>query len=1051
MHKLIVAVVVSALAVSAVADDWRIEVAADAPKVVSCRIDAKFAERMATHDLVAVGEDGRATPVEWAIDESGETPELVWLADGRQRFALRGKCASTMRPAGDGRARAPSGGLGAAALPVTAVTCGDMIVISNSFFSLQHPVKGRGGFPEKIRFVQSGATDDGLSFFDRFVRKNASGGIDVLPVRNDANSTARLVFNSPLRAVVEGRAKIADIEVVYRYVYSACSPLVRVDLQCCQKEGRKCSEAWTATLSWPRDAPRYSAYLKKAGATPTPFQEKDKKSYAFSDHWLAFTDGTNAVGSASIFGSVGWDASSSFVYYLLPQRDGWDTTTMARSALLYFGPALDRDGFDSAFAGVRPLVKVWRCPGAGRPSYQWVPTKPLSVRKEATLLEGKGIRLAFDVAEKGFNCIGIENRVNSESAAFVGEEPGRAGFWSLTFWKDGSPTNTLAIDNLAPCERKAVRRGDALVFDWRGLSLGDEHGVVDVRTKVSLSQDGTAAEWRIAVKNRSKRWGLAETTYPLLRNVVKPLEADVLIPKGNWAGRLAKSYQAGPQVGGSSLRYPTSLGAQIQTCAYLLGGTGLQVTSLDGRGQVKYFDMAGFDLGIRYPSPDQGVPGVANAPDFAVETAAFGGDWWTAAKRYRAWATRQKWAAKGPLATRADFNRQLGDVGYWVKNDGLHSSPQQITNIVARALDALPGIPLGLHWYCWHKCPFDNNYPELLPERPGMKEAVAWMKEKGVLVMPYINGRLWDDILDSYSSAVPSAVKNADGTCYIDKYGGHKFAVMCPTTTTWRKKLDDLCDTLENEFGVNALYLDQVSASMPAPCFDRAHGHPLGGGSHWTEGCRELMKPIRETAMRRGVALTSENAAEPYMDSFDAHLTWFGHSFDDVPMLPAVYSGYTVYFSSVSDKKDSLDSFCAQQGRDFIFGCQIGWNDPWILDDEHKEHLKFVERLSRERIAHKDFFLTGELLGELPTPPDIPTVEVKWNRIGMYYDSTRFMMPAVMGAEWRDHKGERRYFVLVNISGDEQTFSYGEGANRKVVTLSPRSVSSDICRMPPRP
>lgn len=476
----------------------------------------------------------------------------------------------------------------------------------------------------------------------------------------------------------------------------------------------------------------------------------------------------------------------------------------------------------------------------------------------------------------------------------------------------------------------------------------------------------------------------------------------------------------------------------------MAGDAGLQITALDGRGQVKYFDLPDRDVGIRYPCPNQGVPGTANAPDFAIETAVFTGDWWTAAKRYRAWATRQQWASKGPLATRVDFNRQLGDVGCWMKTDWKTATPELVTNFMARAMSAMPGIPLGLHWYCWHVCPFDNNYPELFPARPGMAEAVAWLKEKGILVMPYINGRLWDENLESHAAAVPGAVKNVDGTRFIDEYGGHRFSVMCPTSKTWRKALGTVCDRMSDELGVNALYLDQVSASMPAPCFDKSHGHPLGGGAHWTEGYRELMRPIREKAVARGVALTSENAAEPYMDSFDAHLTWFGHAWDDVPMLPAVYSGYAVYFSSVSDRRDTLDSFCAQQGRDFIFGCQPGWNDPWILDDEHKEHLGFVERLSRERIAHKDFFLTGELLGEVPTPEGLPTVDVKWNRIGMYYDDTPFKMPAVLGAVWRDFARTRRYTVLVNISGEEQTFSYGAGTERKTVVVPPRGVVSKI-------
>ena len=273
----------------------------------------------------------------------------------------------------------------------------------------------------------------------------------------------------------------------------------------------------------------------------------------------------------------------------------------------------------------RPQVKIWRQPavGAGHPPCQWVPTEPLTVPSYATLLEGRGIRLAFDSVERGFNCIGIENRINPDPAAFVGSEPGRAGFWSLTFWKDGSPTNSLTIDNLAPCEKSVERLEDGLAFNWRGLSLDDERGRVDVTATVRLTKDETAAEWRLAVKNRSARWGLAETVYPLLRNVVRPREADVLVPKGNLGGRLVKSYQAG----GTPSRYPSSMGAQVQMCAFMLGGTGLQVTALDGKGQEKVFDMSGLDFALRYRCPDEGFPGAASAPDFAVETAAFSGDW----------------------------------------------------------------------------------------------------------------------------------------------------------------------------------------------------------------------------------------------------------------------------------------------------------------------------------------------------------------------------------------------------------------------------------------
>ena len=222
----IAAIVVFALAFSALAEEWRFEVAADTPRVVSCPVDASWAKRMATQEVVAVADDGSAVAVPWTLETSGLRPELVWVADGRQRFALRGRTEDASLPETD----------------LAAETVGDAIVVSNSFFSLQHPLNGKGGFPEKIRFVQSGAADDGLFFMDQFVRKNASGGTDATPIRCNGSSSARLAFNSPLRAVVEVKAKVADIEAVYRYIYSAWSPLVRVDVLCCQGAGKACSE-----------------------------------------------------------------------------------------------------------------------------------------------------------------------------------------------------------------------------------------------------------------------------------------------------------------------------------------------------------------------------------------------------------------------------------------------------------------------------------------------------------------------------------------------------------------------------------------------------------------------------------------------------------------------------------------------------------------------------------------------------------------------------------------------------------------------------------------
>jgi hypothetical protein len=321
-----------------------------------------------------------------------------------------------------------------------------------------------------------------------------------------------------------------------------------------------------------------------------------------------------------------------------------------------------------------------------------------------------------------------------------------------------------------------------------------------------------------------------------------------------------------------------------------------------------------------------------------------------------------------------------------------------------------------------------------------MAEAVAWMKNQGVLVMPYINARLWDSEIPSFTNALPAACKKPDGqTHYVEIYGSkRKLSPMCPTTPLWRTRVNDICTELMERIGVNSIYLDQVAAARPAPCYDTSHGHPLGGGHYWTDAYRELMAPIRARAARNdNVVLTTECDAEPYIDSFDAFLAWFVRTPYDVPMLPAVYSGYTVYFSSPQDAKDSLDAYCAMQGRDFLWGCQLGWNSNWPFNASHKEHLAFTLRLCRERLAHKDFFVYGELLGEVPTSADVPIVEGLWQRNSTY----RFRLPAVMGTLWQARDG-RRLACLVNVSGKELRHTWRLGNTDRTLTLAPRSVTS---------
>lgn len=260
---------------------------------------------------------------------------------------------------------------------------------------------------------------------------------------------------------------------------------------------------------------------------------------------------------------------------------------------------------------------------------------------------------------------------------------------------------------------------------------------------------------------------------------------------------------------------------------------------------------------------------------------------------------------------------------------------------------------------------------------------------------------------------------------------------MCPTTDVWKNRVAENVRRLFSELDVDGVYLDQVSCSLPQPCHDASHGHRLGGGDFWTRGYRELMKPIREEAVKRGSALTSESAAEPYLDSFDAFLTWFENRPEDVPLLSAIYSGYALYFGSSQSRTDSLDSYCALQARAFLWGCQIGWNGSFITEQGKEEYSEFTRKLCQARLDNLDSFLYGEMLGELKLLDEPTLVDVEWKR----NDVGRFKIPAVSTATWRNTNGLVRAFV-VNMSGSVQTIRPRcfRKSERTSVTIPARSV-----------
>ena len=683
---------------------------------------------------------------------------------------------------------------------------------------------------------------------------------------------------------------------------------------------------------------------------------------------------------------------------------------------------------------------------------------PVSVIAASYLvLENDAMAIHFSPPGSGFAVTSIVNRLCGESR-FVDTDRKAPDFWDIRLVCDGGadPRREIRLQNHTPSrERIAMKIADGYAFEWRGLSIpGGEKECVDVRAEVRLPKGATASEWTISVRNRSAKWALKETRYPCLRGVVKSGEADVLMPYKGFGARLVRAYDTEKGETGT-FGYP---GWMPPVMAFMKDGAGLYVAAHDpdGRNKSIMFDR-GATVCFATPVENSGVVGkAAEGPRYAVTVAAFRGDWWQAACRYREWATRQKWCAKGKKAERKDYPRAMAEIDLWILGGGM---PMDVSNAVVRARSAWPDLNLAYHWYKWNIQPFDTHYPEYLA-MPKVKETGAWMGSVGVLSMPYINGRLWDQSLASAPYAWGDACGRPGGGLRTEGYNNRMFAVMCPFAAGWQRVLLYNATNTVEQCAAGALYYDQIACSRPQLCFNPAHGHPLGGGSWWVDGYRKALEPIHAALSAKGVPLTSEGMGESWIDCIDGYLMCTPPTGEDVPFYPAVYSGYATYFGTRLyryGKEDGFaDAFFFLQTRSLLWGVIPGWCHMWVFERRHGEFAEMMYEVGRVRHAAREYLSYGTLEDELRVLDPLPKVTFGWRQRKRHknneYDEFSHTVPAIIGNVWRDHGGTHTAIAAANVSKAAATARFRLPAGAKTlhqVTASgaqpPKfSVSGDV-------
>lgn len=646
-------------------------------------------------------------------------------------------------------------------------------------------------------------------------------------------------------------------------------------------------------------------------------------------------------------------------------------------------------------------------------------------------LENDSLSIVFGGADQGF---AVERIVNREvgAAEFV-KAGGKADLWKLDFACRGADGQFehLVIDNREPSgERSVETKGDTTYFRFKGLDLGGEKGVVDVAAYVKLAEGRGASEWRLAVRNRSAKWALFETSYPILNSVAEAGAADWFLPRSNLGGSWQKAYVQEPSKQDYVCNSP---GWRPPVTSIHRGEAGLLYGAFDAGMRMKRLVISkDRDVYFRTVVENAGLVGeAAEGPKFAVTIAALKGDWWATAKYYRDWAMQQDWVKRGPVKNRADFPKSLVDTDLLFRMN----EPDELgmSNTVIRLKKVFPDQKLTVHWYCWTAVPYCTCFPEFFPCKDKVKSVVRFAKKQGVRLIPYVDPRLWDTELVSWEYAKHDACLKADGKYDIENYWpNHPLAVMCPTTPIFEhaavKMTEDAIRTNTVACGVgcgfDGVYHDQAACSRGIECWAKNHDHPKGGGTWWADGYRKAFRRIHDYAAKEGAMVLSEGTGDMIQDSVDGYLKASGVREDEVPFYPAVYAGYAFYFGNYESLMDKIEMFRAYQMRDFTCGVILGWLDRWNVSfDQFKPQQDVLRMCARVRRQAEDFMIYGTLedtvrfIGEVPSYTGI--METIWHKYDYHYT-----LPQVTGNVWKTIDGGATGVVLANASGRSETVRF---------------------------
>lgn len=939
------------------------------------------------------------------------------------------------------------------------------ITLDNVFYSITHDPGKHAGLPSRFEFKGSGKVFEDFVWNDRVYDKEL-GGFSL-----SQSAEPRLEMSAgPVRSLVRAylqyangdRRPASQPQAVYDFSYYPALPVIGVRARCTQADPFTWREHHFIEINFQGED--FTRYMTAGMDSPADLTATEK---SYRGAWGALIDGPSTLGLLGA-GTIVYDGRGGYGTYIHGPWEGWSSTSRDQTVYLYVSAQADAVAevarLTSAVGG-RPMAAI-TTPGLQERLrdaedyalnisliedtelgnlYQWAVKlarsyaddgiggmaalaeilPALEKRADArnkdviapvaamlpageTLSEvhNEEIGLAFRTAADGMVSLGGLYRFLDPAEDHLAQ-PQPAIFSAELSDADGGRLVLAADRGWGECRLQKTGEFERTIT-WSDPEGQDLAGL-SVTARVRL--EGPRANWTLDINNPSIRWGIRTVQFPRLHLRYRTL-ADG--PGSCFTPRASGVLHPNPAAGMKpfSGTYPSGW-CSMQFGGYYDSEGGVYVATHDPVGSRKTVSFGpaegALECSYTWDAPDMGVPGndFTTSGECAVEL--FSGDWFDAAQIYKFWARENaRWWPAGDQEGRPDTPLWMHEMPMWALMSG---GPDTVVEPCIKLREYL-GLPLAVHWYNWHQIPFDNDYPHYFPVKEGFAEAVKRLQDNGVRVMPYINGRLWDTDTEEFQTlAFPATCKDEKGENYVEVYGsGEQLAPMCPTTKLWQDKVQEIVLRLVGpEYNVDGVYIDQIGAASARLCFDKSHGHPLGGGSWWlTDGYWPMLESL-QAQLPADKMITTECNAETYCKWMDGYLSWHFQEQDQIPLFAAVYGGQVQTFSRAYRANDGL-AHRMKAAQSFVFGEQLGWLSANTVLADPEVLAPFFRRLCRLRYALLPYMADGEMARPPVLQGDIPRVTADW----AWRDKWEITDDALQRGAWRSRDGNLA-LVFANV------------------------------------